>query len=130
MIKLIKQIIKFGIVGGLSTAIDLVLLFVFTEFFGIYYLWSAAMSFSISLIFNYICSMHFVFQRKEDAHKGKEFLLFFILSVCGLGINQLLLWILVEQFTIHYMLSKILATGVVMVWSFVTRKIFLEKKDK
>jgi len=129
MMKLMKQILKFGIVGVCSTAIDMGLLYLFTEFFNIHYLVSAALSFSISLVFNYICSMAFVFARKEEASKGKEFILFVLLSVCGLLLNQFFLWLLVEQLSLHYMISKVFATGVVMVWNFVTRKIFIEKKE-
>ena len=55
------------------------------------------------------------------------------LSFCGaqcdrLGINQLLMWFCVDILGIFYMISKIGATAVVMVYNFVTRKMVLEKK--
>jgi putative flippase GtrA len=50
-----------------------------------------------------------------------------LLSVIGLGINQLIMWVLVDKAGIFYMISKIAATIVVSVYNFITRKIFLEK---
>lgn len=130
MIRLIKQMIRFGIVGVFSTGLDMGLLYLFTEFFHIHYFLSAALSFSVSVIFNYSCSMAFVFTRAEGTHQGKEFFVFIFLCICGLLINQLLMWLLVEKLHIYYMVSKIFATAVVMVWNFVTRKIFIEKKPE
>ena len=48
----------------------------------------------------------------------------------GLGVNEAAMWIAVEGLGIHYMISKIGATAVVMVFNFVTRKIFLEDKSE
>ena len=56
----------------------------------------------------------------------KEFVIFVVLSVIGLGINQLLMWFCVDILGIFYMISKIGATAVVMVYNFVTRKCVLE----
>ena len=53
-------------------------------------------------------------------------MVFIILSIVGLGINQLIMWICVDKLGIFYMISKIGATAIVMVYNFITRKIFLE----
>ncbi|WP_191024579.1 GtrA family protein [Clostridium butyricum] len=128
MKNLINQIIKFGIVGVLAFLIDYVLLFVLVEYLGMYYLISSAISFTVSVVFNYICSMKFVFARRDDISKKKEFIVFLILSIVGLLINQAMMWIMVEKLLIYYMISKIIVTGIVMIWNFISRKIFLEKK--
>lgn len=128
--ELLKQLIKFGIVGVISTLLDYGLMILFTEVFGLYYLLSSTLSYGISLIFNYLASMKYVFQSREDVSRLKEFLIFTVLCLMGMGINQLMLWLIVENLGIDYRISKILATAVVMVWNFVTRKLFLEKKEK
>lgn len=130
MRKLIEQIMKFGVVGFLCFFIDYGLMILFTEAFHINYLVSAALSFSISTIVNYSLSMRYVFKSKKDANKINEFILFVVLSVIGLGVNEAAMWIAVEGLGIHYMISKIGATAVVMVFNFVTRKILLEDKSE
>lgn len=124
--KLIDQILKFGVVGGLAFLIDYGLLYVLTEFVGIHYLISSVISFTVSLIFNYILSIKWVFDvtKKQTA---KEITIFVILSVIGLGINQVVMYAGSDLLHIYYMLTKIVATAIVMVWNFVTRKIFIEK---
>lgn len=133
MRKLFEQIMKFGIVGVIAFIIDYGLLVLLTELFGINYLISATVSFTVSVIFNYLASMRFVFTHKEDMSKTKEFVIFVMLSVAGLLINNGLMFAGVEMLpwpewlSAHaYMIVKIFATAVVMVWNFVTRKIFLD----
>ena len=53
-----------------------------------------------------------------------------MLSVIGLGINQILMWVCVDKLHVHYMISKIGVTGVVMLYNFITRKLILEKHNK
>lgn len=129
MKKLFAQFMKFGVVGVIAFCIDYGLLAFLTEVFGINYLVSATISFTVSVIFNYIASMRYVFTHKESLSKRKEFIIFVILSVIGLIINNACMWAGVELFGIHYLITKIGATAVVMVWNFVTRKIFLDAGD-
>lgn len=127
--KLIAQFMKFGIVGVIAFVIDYGVMIFLTEVFGVPYLISTTISFVVSVIFNYFASMRFVFKRKDDMSRRREFIIFIVLSVCGLGINDLLMWLMVDSLYIDYRLSKIVVTVVVAVWNFVTRKIFLEAHD-
>ncbi len=126
--KLFTQLMKFGIVGVIAFFIDYGVMVLLTEVFSVHYLLSALISFTLSVIFNYLASMRFVFKGRQDLSKAKEFMIFIILSVVGLGINELFMWIMVDRMHIFYMISKIFVTAIVMVWNFVTRKIFLEEK--
>lgn len=131
MKKLIAQVLKFGVVGGTAFLIDYSIMIALTEFFGINYLISSGISFVVSVIYNYILSVHWVFDVDKDGDKDgdkkKEFIVFILLSVIGLGLNQLLMWVFVSRVHVFYMLAKIFVTAIVMIYNFVTRKIFLEK---
>lgn len=133
MKKLIEQIVKFGIVGVLAFLIDYAVLFVLVQFFHMNSIAAATISFTVSVIFNYAASMKYVFVGRADQSKQVQFIIFIILSVIGLGINDGIMWVLngiLEPFipTYFYLISKIVATGIVMVWNFISRKIFLEEK--
>lgn len=129
MKKLIEQIIKFGFVGFLCFFIDYGIMVFLTEVFKVDYLLSSGISFTVSVIVNYILSVTFVFETDKNKNRVREFVVFVFLSVIGLGINEACMWFAVEIVSIHYMISKIGATAVVMVYNFVSRKIFIEKKD-
>lgn len=129
MKNLFSQLIKFGLVGGIAFLIDYGIMVFLTEVFKIPSLISAAISFTVSVIFNYIASVKWVFDvDKEKNSKTKELAVFILLSIVGLGINELIMWIMDKEFGIYYMISKIVATIVVMCYNFITRKLFLEKR--
>ncbi|MGI6117496.1 MAG: GtrA family protein [Bilifractor sp.] len=127
MKKLIKQLFRFGIVGVTAFAIDYALLYIFTEWVGLYYLLSSFLSYAISTVFNYLASVHWVFTVNEEHSQFRNFIIFITFSVIGLGINQLIMWFGVDRLGFNYMLVKLGATAIVMVYNFITRKIFLEK---
>ncbi len=124
--KLIRQIIRFGIVGGLAFIIDYGVYALLTQVFSVYYILASVISFSLSVIFNYILSITWVFDvnKKQGV---KEFIVFIVLSVIGLLLNSLILYLSVELLHIHNLIGKIIATIIVMIYNFITRKIFIEK---
>ena len=129
MKKLLNQILKFGVVGGLAFIIDYGILIFLTEVFHINYLISTTISFIVSGIFNYIMSIFWVFDVDENKNRTTVFSVFIILSVIGLLLNDLFMWVFVDGMSIHYLIAKIIATLLVMIYNFITRKLFLEKRE-
>ncbi len=130
MKKLFAQIIKFGAVGFLCFFIDYGIMVALVELAGFGELIASGCSFAVSVTVNYILSITVVFDTDKGA--DKQFAVFVILSLIGLGINQLIMWAGVAWLGRYmkraYMVVKIFATAVVMVYNFITRKMFIEKK--
>ena len=117
----LMELVRFGFVGGASFLLDYSILFALTEFAGVYYLYSSAISFGISVAFNYWLCVVYVFKgaRKQTRRQAAIFL---VTSVMGLGLNQLCMWFFVAVAGLHYMLAKIGATAIVTVWNYFTKR--------
>ncbi len=124
--KLIIQIFKFGIVGGTAFIIDFAFLFLFKELLHLPIILANTLSFTVSTIYNYIASIAWVFDVKRENNKRKQFIIFIVFSIFGLLLNDLIMWVLTSLITIYYLLAKIVATIIVMIFNFITRKKFLE----
>ncbi len=145
--KLFAQILKFAAVGGTSFVIDFVITLLVSKIcrtFGMNVAMAATVGsvfgFCISLVYNYIMSMKFVFERRDDMNRGKEFTIFVLLSLVGMGINSAIMYFgviacekavpsIVAEYPSYVTAGvKMFATGVVMVYNFISRKMTLEKK--
>lgn len=115
------EIIRFCFVGGVSFLMDYSILFALTEFAGVYYLYSSAISFSITVVFNYWLCVIYVFKdaRKQTTRRA---IIFFGTGVVGLGLNQLCMWFFVDVAGLYYMIAKIFATAIVTIWNYLTKR--------
>ena len=76
MKKLIAQILKFAVVGGISFVIDFVVYAILCNVMNVHYIIAGITGFGVSVVANYILSMKFVFASKDDMPKDKEFIIF------------------------------------------------------
>lgn len=124
--KLLIQIFKFGIVGVIATIIDWFVFYLANDIFKIHYAISAILSFTVSVIYNYTASVKWVFDVNKEKDSKKNFILFIVLSIVGLILTLIIMSIGVDILKINAMLMKIISTAIVMVFNFITRKMFLE----
>ena len=123
---LFNKIIRFSIVGGIATLIDFIFLYIFKEFLNMDVIIANTLSFIISVTYNYIASIVWVFDVNKDKNKKIQFILFILFSIFGLVLNNIILYILTDIFNMYYLISKVVATLFVMIFNFITRKRFLE----
>lgn len=129
MRRLVKQLFRFSAAGMLCFAIDYAMLILLTEKFGINYLLSSGISYTVSIIVNYILSVRFIFNIEQDSSKKTRFLIFAALSIIGLLLTQAIMWYMVNEKGLFYMISKIGATLIVTVYNYISRKTFLENSS-
>ncbi len=123
---LLVQIFNFAIVGVIATLIDFVFLYLFREVCHFPVVVANSLSFAISVIYNYFASLTFVFDVDKSKSQGRNFVIFMACSIIGLGLNDLIVWLVTDICHVYYMISKVIATIFVMIFNFVTRKKFLE----
>lgn len=124
---LVSQFMKFSVVGVIAFLIDFGVMVALTELAGLPPVVSAGISYCVSTVFNYLASMRYVFAHREGLSRTREFIIFVTLSVIGLGLNEAIMWLggrLVGDE--WYMLTKVVATALVMFWNFFSRKRWLD----
>lgn len=120
------QFFRYIFVGGVAFLADGGSLFLITTI-GVNYLISVIFAFVIGLAVNYGLSKLLVFE--NSSVNGKiEFLVYGIIGVIGLGFTEIIMYVLTEIASLYFMVSKVIATIIVLVWNFVARKITLYRK--
>ena len=114
--------------GGIAFIVDFSLLYALTEYLNLHYLTSATISFVAGLFVNYLLSKIWVFSDSKFSSKKVEFVLFAVIGVVGLAINDLMIWIFSDLLCLWYMLSKVIATVVTYLWNFFARKYLVFSK--
>ena len=120
------QFLRFASVGIISLMVDYGLMIMLNEATDMGYFRACAFSYTISILVNYVLSMRYVFHGREDRSKSKEVSIFLGLSLIGLGLNQMAMWVLVDMLGIYYAMAKILAALMVTSYNFISKKTFLE----
>lgn len=116
-----QEFVRFCLVGGVSLLVDMGVLYALTEFFGVHYLYSAGISFTVSVILNYWLCVVYVFKGAKK-QTPKQAAIFIGSSIVGLGLNQLCMWFFVEIIFLHYMIAKLGATVIVTLWNYVMKR--------
>lgn len=120
------QFFRYIFVGGVAFLADGGSLFLITTI-GVNYLISVIFAFVIGLAVNYGLSKLLVFE--NSSVNGKiEFLVYGIIGIIGLGFTEIIMYVLTEIAGLYFMVSKVIATIIVLVWNFVARKITLYRK--
>ncbi len=117
------EVFRFLAAGGGCFLLEYVLLYTLTEYVGFNPLISAPIAFTISLIVNYILCVYVVFH--AETQTGIQMFLFIFTSLLGLGINQAVMWFFIDIVGLWYMFSKIIASAIVMIWNYITKRYIL-----
>lgn len=130
----ILKFIKFGIVGFSGMIVDYGVLFILKEIAGMAPLLANTISFIAAATSNYLFNRIWTFKSKER-NVGKEFGKFFIVSVIGLGINNLTLYIaglMMPEWNEdwRFYLLKLLAIVVTTIWNFFGNLLYTFRNKK
>ena len=122
----IFKFLKFGVVGFSGIFVDFGVTYLFKEIIKINKYISNAIGFICAATSNYILNRIWTFQ-SENTDVATEYGKFMLVSVIGLGINSLTLYILTDKLKWNFYLSKIFAIGVATLWNFFANLMFTFK---
>lgn len=125
LLGLSAQFIRYVFVGGVAFIADTGTLVLLKETGVLGVLAAAPFGFLVGTAVNYALSTRYVFTRRSVSDTRVEFAIFLAVGLVGLGLNELLLWGLTSRMGLHYVPSKVLSAGLVLVWNFCARKVAL-----
>ena len=111
------KIIKFGVVGGLGLVIDFGLTYLAKEKLNINKYVANAIGFTAAATTNFFLNKRWTFH-DTSPEVLNQYTLFFGIALVGLGLNQLILFVLHRYFKTNFYGAKLVATGLVVFWNF------------
>ena len=123
-----SRFVIYTMIGGASALVDWGLFYLLAIILDIHYILSGTISFTLATLFNYFIGITFLFDSTARFTKQNEILLIFLISLIGLAINLLFLFLFSSRFLLSLMGSKILASFFTLVWNFSMRNYYIFKK--
>jgi len=138
----LKEILKFAFTGGVCFLIEYAALVVLKEWLHLPVVAATPIAFLVSVVFNYLLCVKWVFSGAKEGSRTAQ-IGFVVTSVMGLFLNWAIMWALTTLFGEDtllfaifgvevkvYMLNKVIATGLVMIWNYFTKRYVLRKEHK
>lgn len=139
--KNLLEFARYVVVGGISAVIDMAI-----NYLTLYVVFatdsdntpmvviSVTTGFVVGLLSNFILSNIFVFRSGEQKERGQTvqaFLIYGVVGVVGLGLTEILTvigTIFISDSGLLYLVLTCFVKGVVLIWNYVGRKIFVYKE--
>ncbi len=123
------KFLKFGVVGFSGLFIDFGITYLTKEKLNVPKYIANAIGFVTAATSNYFLNRIWTFE-SENPEVIVEFTEFFIISIIGLGLNTLLLWVLVSKFKMNFYVAKIFAIALVTIWNFLANVFITFNPDR
>jgi len=117
------KFIRFGVVGFSGLFVDFGFTWLSKEKLKIQKYVANAIGFTFAATSNYYLNRVWTFQ-SENPEIVLEFSNFIFVSLIGLAINTLILYLIVSKLKYNFYLSKVFAIIVVMLWNFFANLLF------
>ena len=119
------QLIRYLITGVSSAALEFSILYVLTNYAHMWHIFSNSISVFVSFWFNFLLTKFWTFKSRNNFYRqlGMYTILFFI----NIGISNAVMYLFTDVLSFHYMLSKVVASGVIVCWNFVVYKKVIYK---
>ena len=121
--ELIFKFLKFGVVGFSGVAIDFGLTYLLKEKLRVQKFVANGVGFMTAASSNYFFNRVWTFN-SSNPDVALEFTNFFVVSLFGLGINSLVLWLLNSKFNLNFYFSKLIAIVVTTFWNFMANYLY------
>jgi len=121
--EIFRKFVKFGIVGFSGLFVDFGITWLTKEKIKVQKYMANAIGFCSAATTNYFFNRVWTFQ-STNPEIAIEYSQFLVISLIGLGINTLILWLIVSKLKLNFYVSKFFAIMVVTIWNFFANLYF------
>jgi len=119
---LVKQFLRFTGVGAIGTTGHYLTLVLLVEAAGMNAVPASLTGFVVGALINYRLNRTFTF-RSDVAHRI-AMPKFFTIAAAGALLNTLIMFLATNQLKLHYIMSQMLASGIVLIWGFLGNRLW------
>lgn len=119
---------RYLVAGGVGASTNIGLLFLCTDIFKIWYLYSSVIAFSVAVFVSFVLQKFWTFGDRQIEKVHNQFVLYLIGALVGLGINATLMYIFVEYFGIWYIAAQIITGVFIAILNFLIYRFIVFKK--
>lgn len=120
-----RQLIQYGFVGGAAALVEWISYFSFDTILRWHYMLATVLAFLIATFVNWVVGHYTMFRNAAKGGMAGEIFGVYIVSGIGLLLNLLFMYVFVAKLQISGVPAKIISTGLVFIWNFISRKIFI-----
>lgn len=119
------QLVQYGFVGGIAALVEWISYFSFDAVLQWHYMLATVLSFLFATFVNWIVGHYTMFRNAAKNGMAGEIIGVYLVSGIGLLLNLLFMYVFVSKIEIPGVFAKVIATGLVFVWNFISRKVFI-----
>ncbi len=112
------KIVRYIISGGTAAVVDLVLLYLLTDVFGVWYITSSIIAFLVSFIVSFTLQKFWTFNDRSTDKIHSQAIIYLIVTSINLGLNTVGIFAFVHYFGFHYLASQIIVSILIAFESF------------
>lgn len=120
--------IKYIISGGSATVVNLSFLYIFTDFFNIWYVYSAALAYPTAFVVSFTLQKFWTFKNGALSHIKSQFALYVALGTFNMFLNSYLIYLVVESTGLHYLAAQLCVGVFLALWSLTFYRILFKNK--
>ena len=114
--------LRFLISGGIAFSVNISFLYLLTDVFGVWYLFSSVVASVIAFFVSFTMQKFWTFQSKDKKGVTKELLLTLLLVLFNLCVNTVLMYLFVEDIHLHYITAQIVAAIILAIETYFVYK--------
>lgn len=122
------RVIRFLTTGGIGITVNLGMYHLLVAYAGVHYLPGSVAAVTCSTIVGFLLQKFWTFREHTTETAHVQFALYTLVAIVNIALNTLIVYLLVDFLSVHYLLAQAAAGGIVALWSFfIYREIIFKR---